>query len=490
MLTVPEFCDLPVIGYTTVCVGADVAENVAEVVDFAVDPLGYLAEQLQAASAGLTTTVLPAMEQLTHPDLSVDWFVGAYKVSFALSIFVFVALLGWNFVQLTRRRVSGDEVVETLAFYAPMFFAGVLLGPLLGNLLLRLTGALSDSLIRWGVGSTIGSTTTQLTTAITTGDPAQMAGGAIVAIAVYGVLLVALGLAFLTLLVMLVTLYLSGAVLPLSLVWIVNPRRRERGLKVTGVWVGVCFSHVLLFLMLGIAFHLVTGQVSEAITDPGLRMVAQLATAAIALLMATLSPFALLAFAPVGPTSGGTGASMRLPSSSSAGRGGRTVSQTDSQTAQLARSDATTGDETADDPGPEPTPGPGGLSTRLLESRKDSAGPSSTTSMEPDGTDPSGGQSSTSGEPAEAPAAAPAASGTGAVATAGDTTSDVGDKAAAAGTAAEVTGVGAPVGAALQGLAVVAKTAGSAASTTARLAESAGSMAAEHMDHANPRNKN
>lgn len=483
-------CDLPLVEHTTVCVGLDVVDDVAEVVDFASDPLGYLAEQLQAASAGLTTTVLPAMEQLTHPDLSVDWFLGAYKVSFALSIFVFVALLGWNFVQLTRRRVSGDEVIETLAFYAPMFFAGVLFGPLLGNLLLSLTGALSDSLIQWGVGSTIGSTTTQLTAAITTGDPAQMAGGAIVAIAVYGVLLIALGLAFLTLLVMLVTLYLSGAVLPLSLVWIVNPRTRDRGMKVAGVWVGVCFSHVLLFLMLGIAFHLVTGQVSEAITDPGLRMVAQLATAAIALLMATLSPFALLAFAPVGPTSGGSGASMRMPSSSSSpGRGGRTVSDTDSQTAQLARSNETAGDETADGSGSGLAPGAGGLSTRLLESRNDPAGTSST-SMEPAGTGASGGPSSTSGEPAEAPAAAPAASGTGALAAAGNTTSDVGDKAAAAGTALEATGVGAPVGAALQGLAVVAKTAGSAASTTARLAESAGSIAAEHMDHANPRNKN
>ncbi len=72
-------------------------------------------------------------------------------------------------------------------------------------------------------------------------------------------LIVALLLAFLVLLVMLVTLYLTGAIIPLSLVWLVHPRQRSKGLKVLMVWVGVACSHVLLFLLLGIAFRIVGG---------------------------------------------------------------------------------------------------------------------------------------------------------------------------------------------------------------------------------------
>lgn len=489
-------CDLPVVSYTTPCVTRDVVENVAEAVDFASDPLGYLAEQLQAAAAGLAVTVLPAMAKLMHPDLSVDWFLGAYKVSFALSLFVFVALLGWNFVQLARRRVSGDEVVETLTFYAPVFLGGVLLGPVIGTLILALTGALTDSLIQWGVGSTIGSITTALTTVITTGNPAEIAGGSIVAIGVYGCLVVALSLAFVTLLVMMVTLYLTGAVAPLSLVWILDPRKRDRGLKVVSVWVGVCFSQVLLFFMLGVAFHLVTGQVADAIADPGLKMLAQLAVAVIALVMAVLSPMALLKFAPVGPTSGGGGPSLSLPSTSSPGRGGRQVSPSDSQTAQLARSNAPA-DSAEHGPATQtgqPDEAPGGLSRRLAAAREGSS--TSSASMEPAQAGTGQGEPSSSGGSAGSAGAeredapVPVPSGTSALAAAGDASSTVGDKAAAAGTAAAVTGVGAPVGAALQALGTVAKTAGTAASTTARMAEAAGSMAAEHMDHANPRHTN
>ncbi len=325
-------CDLPGLKDSPPC---KVAGAVTAAIDFAKDPLGYIAQKMQAAAAGLASTVLPQLERLTHPDLSAGWFLDAYRVSFALAIFIFVAFLGWNFVQLARRRVSGDDVVETLGFYTPLFFGGVILGPALGSLLLELTGALTDTLIQWGIGGSVTGTTTALQAAIVAGDPAKITGGAIVAIVFFFCLIVALVLCFVVLLVMLVTLYLTGAIIPLSLVWLVHPRQRGKGLKVVMVWVGVCFSHVLLFLLLGVAFRMVAG-LSTNFDQPGLKVLANLAVAVIALLAATLSPLGLLAFAPVGPTSAaGGGPSLSIPRPRTGG--GYPDSAEDSQTAQLAR---------------------------------------------------------------------------------------------------------------------------------------------------------
>jgi len=315
---VPDPCHLPIVK-----VACTAANTISAAIDFAKDPLGYIAQKMQAAAAGLASTVLPQLERLTHPDMSAGWFLDAYRVSFALAIFIFVAFLGWNFVQLARRRVSGDDVVETLGFYTPLFFGAVILGPALGSLLLELTGALTDTLIRWGIGGSVAGTTTALQASIAAGDPAKITGGAIVAIVFFFALIVALVLCFVVLLVMLVTLYLTGAIIPLSLVWLVHPRQRAKGLKVVMVWVGICFSHVLLFLLLGVAFRMVGG-LSTNFDQPGLKILANLAVAVIALLAATLSPLGLLAFAPVGPTSAaGSGPAVSVPGQRRSGGGFR-----------------------------------------------------------------------------------------------------------------------------------------------------------------------
>jgi len=124
------------------------------------------------------------------------------------------------------------------------------------------------------------------------------------AIVVFGCLIVALLLVYLMLLVMLVTLYPDRGRVPLSLVWVMHPRRRSRGLAVLFVWVGICCAHVILFLLLGVAFKLVSG-LSLQMDQPTLQVLTNLAVAVIVLFMATLSPAALLTFAPVGPTDGG-----------------------------------------------------------------------------------------------------------------------------------------------------------------------------------------
>ncbi|WP_344553419.1 hypothetical protein [Pseudokineococcus marinus] len=422
----PSFCDLPGVAWTPRCRIADGAETVSQVIDAASDPLGYLADSLQAAAAGLAGVVLPALESLTHPDLSAEWFVSAYAVSWALSIFVFVVFLGWNFLGLSRRRVSGDDVIETVTFYTPLFLGGALLGPLLGNMVLGLTGALTDSIIRWGIAGSVEETTGALNDAIAAGNSAQMVGGAAVAIILFMCLILALLLVFVVLLVMLVTLYLTGVLIPLSLVWLVHPRQRSKGLKILMVWLGICFSHVLLFLLLGVAFRMV-GNLATEWDEPGMVILTNLAVAVIALLLATLSPVALLKFAPIGPGGVSTaGPSLSVPGGSSASAGpSYPESSSDSQLGQMSR-DTDGGADASADTDSTSTSATGGLAGRLDDQK------ASTSSMEASGS----GGGGAAGEAAGAGAGAGAAAGEagGAASSAGST--------AASGASAAAPGVG------------------------------------------------
>jgi hypothetical protein len=465
-----------------------VGKSVVDSIDFATDPLGYIAEQMQAAAAGLSQAVLPALEQLTHPDLTAEWFLASYKVSFALAMFVFVGFLGWNFVLLARHQVSMDDVIETLTLYTPMFLGGVIFGPAIGAGLLSLTGAITNSLISWGVTGSVDVTTKALQDAIAAGSPGEIVGGSFVAIIFFFCLIVALLLSFVVLLVMLVTLYLTGAIIPLSLVWLVHPRQRAKGRQVVMVWVGICFSHVLLFLLLGVAFRMVTG-LSTNFDDPGLTILANLAVAIIALLMATLSPLALTKFAPVGPSSSsGGGPNLPAPNrSGSRSGGGYEESDSDSQTAQMGRDDSSDAVAGGNDGSSDSSSGgTGGLMGRLAAEQ--AAKSSGSSSMEPtvgDSAEAASGADSTSGggESDLTTAGTDAGDGVAAMSSGADTANKVGGGLNAAGTAAEATGAGAPVGLALQAVGTATLVAASAVGATAEMAQSAGDMATEHMEH-------
>jgi hypothetical protein len=149
------------------------------------------------------------------------------------------------------------------------------------------------------------------------------------------------------LLVMSVTLYMSGIVFPLSAVWLIHPHRRGRGLKVANVWVGICCAHVLLFFLLGAVFSLfndmpfiagATATAHPTAAGPAaaghagpLAELMFLAFAAIALFTAVFSPLVLLRFAPVGPSAapaaagptGAPGGPGRLPGARRGGGSGR-----------------------------------------------------------------------------------------------------------------------------------------------------------------------
>lgn len=477
----PNPCDLPGADFLPACKIAGGVQKAAAAVDAASDPFGYMAVQLQKGALGLSGTVLPALQELTHPDLTVDWFVSAYGVAFALAVFVWVAFVGYNFVLLSRRKISGDDVTDTLTFYTPVFFIGAIFGPLFGTLIISVVGALSDSIIAWGVNGSVSTTVEGLNRAIEAGDPNEMIGGSVVAIVIFALMMVSLLLAFIMLLVLLVTQYLAGVVFPLSLVWLNNPTQRSKGMKVLSVWLGICVSHILLFLMLGVAFRMVSAAFT-AVGNVDLKILADLVIAVIAMLLATLSPLALLKFAPVGasavPSSGGS--RRRSGERSGGGSGQRDAPDSDSQTGQMGRSEtqsSNTSSETSSDGGRgEPSPSTGGrpgLSEKLSEARATKG--SSSASMESTG-DGDGEGTSSIGAGVGSTSDSGGESGA-------DRTSKAGKGFSRTGAAMEATGVGAPAGVVMQavgmGVEMAAVTA-KAATKTADMAQDAGEIAGDH----------
>jgi type IV secretion system protein TrbL len=302
----------PCAGGLIACGIADIAngvggavKTVAGVADFWSDPAGNSFKLLQGAAKGLSDTVLPALTHATLPDLTADWFIKAYQVSFALAIFVFVALLIPQIVRTARGHQSGRELGESLTLYGPAFILGAMFGPALGAFLVKFFGALSDSLIAWGVTSNSETIVAKFSTMLSEEDGAGLAGGAVLGVILMFFMILGLLVVLLMLIVQLITLYFSGVLFPLGFVWIVDPQKRKFGSKIAYLWFGILASHPLLFFLLAIAYSMMSAQVDAFSDTPSLAKTVTLVVSILALFMAGLAPVALTKFAPVIPTGGG-----------------------------------------------------------------------------------------------------------------------------------------------------------------------------------------
>lgn len=354
----PDPCAIPGLKQSAGCLAKDkvdeavdkTADKVGGAIEFGKDPFGWIAQKEAEAAKDLTETVIPALTRLTQPDLSQEWFLDAYKVSFAAAIFGWVLILLWDLATFRRRGESGQEVADSFVKWTPVFIGGSMFGPAVGMFVVGGVGALNAALADWGLSATADEVVGEFNTLISE-DPEKFLGGSFMAMLVFGALVVALLLVFLVLIIMLVTLYLSGVVLPLSLMWATKVGQREKGRKVIMVWAGVLCSQPLIFLLLGFAFSGAAASMMDVLergsaTDPregGLQNLVQLLFIIIMLVIATLGPTSLAAYAPVGPTDASpSGPRVNADGGSSSGaRGGAgSSSPSDSQTAQIAQKNA------------------------------------------------------------------------------------------------------------------------------------------------------
>ena len=271
------------------------------------DPWGNTYKALRDAANGLATQLLPQLTSATLPDLTVDWFINAYKVSFATAIFGAVLLLIPQIIRTARGVQSGRDVLESIGLYFPLFLLGAMFGPAFGILLINFFHALSNSFADWGITSTVDDVNKRFSAMISEQDPLAIAGGLPVAVLLMFLMLCALFFVLLILIVQLVTLYFTGVMIPLALVWILDPVRRQFGMRLIGLWVGILAAHPLLFFLLGFSFNMLGGSVNFLGNDASLQKLVQLLAAVIAMFLAAASPLLLMKFAPIIPVgSGGT----------------------------------------------------------------------------------------------------------------------------------------------------------------------------------------
>ncbi len=424
----------------------DVINGFTGAVSYWSDPWGNTFKALQDAAKGLSKDVLPALTDATLPDLSTDWFLRAYAISFAAAIFVAVALLIPQILRTARGAQAGRDLVESVGLYFGLFLVGAMFGPALGMMLVNFFHALSNDVVEWGLRGTVTGVIGDFQTMISEADPVGITGGLPIAVLLMFCMVIGLLLVFAMLVVQLVTLYFTGVLLPLGLVWIIDPGKRGFGTKIVSVWIGILAAHPLLFFLLGFSFVMMANSVATFGNNLNLRSLVQLSVAVIALFLAACSPLLLMKLAPVIPNGfGGT----RGPAVAAGSIGPQNMSEA---TARFDRS--------------------GASSVRSARDASTSAAPSSASAAAPEaeGMSLAGASAARAGAASAGGAAAAAGAAEGAAAAGGGL--------AAAGAAETATGAGAAIG--IPTLVLAAGV--TAASKGVQLTEAAGQQATAALD--------
>jgi type IV secretion system protein TrbL len=288
-------------------------EAVGAAVDFAADPLGWLTEKMAAGASGLMGWVSGVAGEATAPDLTVGWWLDAYRKGMAVGVLLFGMVLMWQLLQKARGRIDAQELMEIFTVWAPAYFLGLIFGPPVAQFFIVGAGYLSDGLIGSMTGFSAGDAADQVGAAIDDAGAGTILGGAVVALFVLVLVILACILIFVSLAAQAVTIYLAGAVFGVAFAWIVSARHRGGSMKVPLLFLGIVFSRPLLFFLLGAGLALTREAVSMS-GDTAAANLAILVMAVVVLCMAAFAPMLLLKFAPVtptgmaagGPTVGGT----------------------------------------------------------------------------------------------------------------------------------------------------------------------------------------
>lgn len=322
----------------------ETTKKVTAVADFTSDPLGYIATSIQKACEDITRGIFGALDNALHPDFSVDWFLSAYRVSFALAIVLMGFLVMTELARYRKGERGADEMLTTIIGSIPKFFLGVIMGPWIGNVLGACVGALCDGLIKWGGGNEggIASIGGGLVGLISGTSATSVLGGAIVAIIIFGIMIVSLLAVSVAMLVMMLALYMSGAAFPIGWAWVTSSRNKDTAFKIVNLIIGLMLSPPLVLFMLGVVMSLVKSNLLSAGGNKGdgVTHLLSIILAILALLMAAVAPMAFTKFAPVGiRATDGSG----MPGSGSRG-GGKKSSSSDGQLSQVSRQNASKSD--------------------------------------------------------------------------------------------------------------------------------------------------
>ena len=173
---VTEVCDAGALNW--VCQTTRAAASAAgAAVDFATDPLGWLTAKMAAGASGLMGWVSGVANHATAPDLTVAWWIDAYKKGMAIGIILFAMVLMWQLMQKSRGRIDAQELMETFTIWAPAYFLGVIFGPPLAQFFIVGSGYLSDGLVNSLTGFSSADAADQVGSAIDGAGAGTILGG-------------------------------------------------------------------------------------------------------------------------------------------------------------------------------------------------------------------------------------------------------------------------------------------------------------------------
>lgn len=276
----------------------DAVDSVVNFADFAQDPAGYITSLLQAGCQAVAQQVIPPMLSALHPDYSAEWWLSAYRVAFGMAMLLGAVLFVVAMVNRRKGKNSGREIVETMFVALPAFIVASMFGPLVGISLSKVFIQLEDSLAMWAVDGTTKDYFGALGERAADKDAASLFGAALISQITLLFLFLGLLVVVFVLLIQLATMYLTGALMALCLVWAINPATRHFAKVGPMIWLALCFSHSLLIFLVGLVFRAVAGLQVEATADGALSTpfatFVNLALPAVLICLIVFAPMALL----------------------------------------------------------------------------------------------------------------------------------------------------------------------------------------------------
>lgn len=217
-------------------------------------------------------------------------FAEHYAKAFGIAVAVMVVMLIWTFLRTARNPEHMEETKKSLFHYLPTVVVLCGLGPAVGGLLSgvsnQLTEAVADDI---DLGELM-PRTTEL--------ESWVLGWNLLMCLVALVLLIAACSVLIMVLVQTFALYITGSVMAIGLMLMIDPATRPKALKLPSLWIGLVFAKPLMFFLLS----LMTGLLGEARLDGN--WLINILAVIVGLCMVAFAPLSLMKHAPVLPGEG------------------------------------------------------------------------------------------------------------------------------------------------------------------------------------------
>lgn len=381
--------------------------KIVEVVSCAVDAFGCILGHFANSASSMTHWILEKANTATAPSIAdengkgYDWFIDAYKATFGIGVVVFAIVLLLQFVQLSRNKITAEEMQENLTLWTPAYWAGALFAPPLMHFFISGSSKLTDGVLEslTGANDIWAENQDKLNTFLEKASTGELIGSTLGAIIAFGLLALMGLIVFLALSVQDVTVTLGGVFIPLALAWIVNAKTRGGSLKLPTIILTVLLSRPLLFFIIGIGLQVLQYELftADGGDDAALVNTGGILVAIVIFALAAVSPFLLVALVPIMPK--GQGAASKAGSFGNplsgmgagvAGGGGG------SKLTKMSSSSSSSGGSSAGDGGGRTSPPPGGA-TGTAGERQPSRSGQAADSAEPANAQGSAGSSGASG---------------------------------------------------------------------------------------------